>query len=201
LFRYRSQLLDSLAPSIELGRSFICPEYQKSYSPLLLLWKGIGAFISRHPKYRTLFGPVSISSEYHTLSRQMLVDFLRANRFETDLARFVRPRKPFRRFRRLRWTRSDLAVIQDVERLSELISQIEVDDKGVPVLLKQYLKLGGRLLGFNVDPDFNDSLDGLIMVDLLKTDQKTLSRYMGKEQARAFLAFHRLVRPSWRQAS
>jgi hypothetical protein len=58
----------------------------------------------------------------------------------------------------------------------------------MPILLKQYLKLGGRMLGFNVDNNFNDCLDGLVLVDLYDTDQKVLRRYMGKEGASAFLA-------------
>lgn len=193
LFRYRRQLLSSIGPSIELGRSFICTEYQRSYSPLLLLWKGIGAFVSLKGKYRVLFGPVSISSDYRNASRQLLVDFLKANQFDVQMASMVRPKQPFRRQATLRWTASDAASIRDLDYISELINQIEDDDKGVPVLLRQYLKLGGRLLGFNVDPAFNDALDGLIMVDLCQTDEKTLQKYMGKAQAQHFLAYHRKV--------
>jgi putative hemolysin len=201
LFRYRSRLLHSMGPALELGRSFICADYQRSYSPLLLLWKGIGAFVSRHPRYRVLFGPVSISSDYQTSSRQLLVDFLKANLFDVQLSRLVRPKKPFKRLARMRWTASDVGSIGDLDKLSELITQIEADDKGVPVLLKQYLKLGGRLLGFNVDPDFNNALDGLIMVDLRNTDIKTLQKYMGKHEAQHFLEFHRALLPGWRKVS
>jgi len=201
LFRYRGRLLQSIGPAIELGRSFICRDYQRSYSPLLLLWKGIGAFVNRHPHYRVLFGPVSISSEYHTSSRQLLVDFLRANLFDVKLAKLVRPKKPFRRLKAMRWTADDAGSIRDLEQVSELIAQIEADDKGVPVLLSQYLKLGGRLPGFNVDPDFNNALDGLIMVDLRNTDLKTLQKYMGKQEAAQFLAFHRTLLPEWSKVS
>jgi hypothetical protein len=58
----------------------------------------------------------------------------------------------------------------------------------MPVLLKQYLKLGGKILGFNVDPDFGNCLDGLILVDLLQTDPKTLGRFMGREGMADFMA-------------
>lgn len=201
LFRYRGRLLQSIGPAIELGRSFICSDYQKSYSPLLLLWKGIGAFVNRHPHYRVLFGPVSISSEYQTSSRQLLVDFLKANLFDVKLAKLVHPRKPFRRLKAMRWTADDAGSIRDLDQISELIGQIEADDKGVPVLLRQYLKLGGRLLGFNVDPDFNNALDGLIMVDLRNTDLKTLQKYMGRQEAVQFLEFHRALQPEWRKVS
>jgi len=189
LFKYSNSLLNELNPAIELGRSFIRPEYQRSYSPLLLLWKGIGQFVARHPQYRMLFGPVSISSDYQTGSQQLLVDFLRANNFEPGLARYVRPRRPFRRVARGA-VLSSSANLRDLDSLSELVSAIEQDQKGVPVLLRQYLKLGGRILGFNVDEQFNHALDGLIMVDLRQTDSRVLTKYMGREQAEGFLAMH-----------
>jgi putative hemolysin len=201
LFRYRSQLLKTIGPAVELGRSYVCPDYQKSYSSLLLLWKGIGAFISRQRTYRVLFGPVSISSEYQSASRQLLVDFLTANLLDVRLAKLVRPKRPFKRSASMRWLASDAGSIRDLDNMSALIAQIESDDKGVPILLKQYLKLGGRLLGFNLDPDFNDALDGLILVDLCTTDIKMLQKYMGRQAARQFLEFHRALQPEWRKVS
>jgi len=186
LFRYRSRLLAMLNPAIELGRSFVRAEYQRSFSPLLLLWKGIGAFIARHPRYRILFGPVSISNDYHTLSRRMLVEFLKANNYLPELARHVRARRPFRPGAGA----APLAPPADLEAVSALVAQIEADRKGIPVLLRQYLKMGGRLLGFNVDDQFSDALDGLIMVDLRQTDPRMLARYMGREAAQRFLARH-----------
>ena len=78
----------------------------------------------------------------------------------------------------------------DVENISELISCVESDRKGVPILLKQYLKLGGEIAGFNVDPAFGNVIDGLIIVDLTKTELRMLERYQGREGARMFLAHH-----------
>jgi putative hemolysin len=188
LFRYRRHLLQQLGPAIELGRSFVRPEYQRSYSPLLLLWKGIGQFVARHPHYRTLFGPVSISGDYATQSQQLLVQFLRANNYLPQLARLVRPRRPFRAPLGPVWLRHNAP--GDLDQLSELVSAMERDQKGVPVLLRQYLKLGGHILGFNVDEAFNNALDGLIMVDLRQTDPKVLAKYMGREQAAHFRVLH-----------
>ena len=79
----------------------------------------------------------------------------------------------------------------DIDDLSELVSEIEQKPTGVPVLLRQYLRLGGKLLGFNVDPKFANALDGLILVDLTKTDPKLLERYLGKSEARSFLEFQK----------
>jgi tryptophan synthase alpha subunit len=80
--------------------------------------------------------------------------------------------------------------VWDIEELSALVADIETDQKGVPILLKQYLKLGGRLVSFNVDPAFSNALDGLIVVDLLKTERRLLERYLGKEGTIEFLSFH-----------
>jgi putative hemolysin len=89
--------------------------------------------------------------------------------------------------------RRGVADLADLDEVSQFIAEIEADGKGVPVLLKQYLKLGGRLLGFNVDPDFSNVLDVLVMVDLRQTDPRTLVRYMGADGARTFLAHRATV--------
>jgi putative hemolysin len=192
LFRYKPEFLKRLGPALELGRSFVRPEYQKSYAPLLLLWKGIGRFIVENPHYKIVFGPVSITDEYQALSRQLMVRFLKMTRYRADMAGYVRARKPLRTKPVKGWD-IDAAVRSmkdDVEDISELISCIETDRKGIPVLLKQYLKLGGRIVGFNVDPAFGNVLDGLIMVDLTQTEPKMLERYLGKDGAPLFLAYH-----------
>ena len=81
-----------------------------------------------------------------------------------------------------------------------MVRKIERDSKGVPILLKQYLKLGGRLLAFSADEKFNDALDGLIMVDLRASDPRVLARYMGDEGAAAFLSHHDAGSDTLRQA-
>jgi len=192
LFRYRAELLEKLGPSIELGRSFIRPEYQKSYSPLLLLWKGLAQVICRNPEYRSLFGPVSINNDYHSVSRLLMATFLKINNFLPELAALVKARNPFR-FAPIKnldpGTFSQ--TVTDVDDITSLIADIETEQKGIPVLLRQYLKLGGKLLGFNIDPNFSDVLDGLIWVDLSETSPKILERFMGKEGTRTFLQFHK----------
>jgi hypothetical protein len=80
--------------------------------------------------------------------------------------------------------------LSDLDDVSTFISEIESDQKGVPILLKQYLRLDGRLLSYNVDPDFTNVLDVLIVVDLRRTSQKALQRYMGRENLQRFRAFH-----------
>jgi hypothetical protein len=192
LFHYKPAFLRQLAHGVELGRSFVRPEYQKQFSCLSLLWRGIGVFISRHPSYHLLFGPISISQAYEEVSRNLLVQFLTARKFAPDLSGMVRPRCPYPSTPIAGVHPSDLHdTLHDIEDVSLLISAIEEDGKGVPVLLRQYLKLNGRLISFNVDRAFSGVIDGLFMVDLRQTDRKLLRRFMGKNGAARFGDFHR----------
>jgi putative hemolysin len=190
LFRFRKELFDRIGPAIELGRSFIRPEYQKQYAPLLLLWKGIGRYVAGRPECAALFGGVSISNDYHPVSRHLMVKFLEAHGAE-DLARMVAPRRAYRPAERLfRRTGAVRRTPAGIEDLSNLVAGVERDGKGVPILIKQYLKTGGRLLGFNVDRRFVNALDALILVDLRNLPSALLERYLGKPGAAAFSTWH-----------
>jgi putative hemolysin len=190
-----------MGPALEMGRTFIRQEYQRSYSPLMLLWKGIGAFVASWPRYRTLFGAVSITNDYLAYSRQLIVRFFRDNAEGNPLAGMVKPRNPFRKDLLPAIRRGGTEIRQeDIEELSSWIAGIEGDGKGVPILLKQYLKLGGTVLSFNVDPQFGHALDGFIVVDLLATEPKILKRYMGARASETFIAYH-LHRNSQRTAA
>jgi hypothetical protein len=82
-----------------------------------------------------------------------------------------------------------------MDEVSELVAEIEPDNKGIPILLKHYLKMGGKILGFNRDPDFNNALDVFIVVDLLNSPRKLIEFYLGKEGAETFYAYHRAIKP------
>jgi putative hemolysin len=187
LFQYDERLFAGMgAPSLELGRSFVRAEYQKHHSALLMLWRGIGAFIARHPQYRILFGPVSISARYSDTSHALLTTFLNQNHRRHDLAWLVTALNP-------RVTAApDAATLvpQSAAEVDRLVSQAEKGGPGMPVLLRQYLKLNARLLGFNIDPAFGEALDALMLVDLADVEPAILSRYLGREGASAFRAFH-----------
>jgi putative hemolysin len=186
LFKYPNQMLASLNPAIELGRSFVREECQRDFAPLMLLWRGIARFIERRPQYAVLFGAVSISNNYAPASRRLMVDYLSAHCTETRFARDVTPRRPYRET----VPADGFSPPHTVNELMKLIGEIEQGQKGVPVLLRQYLKLGGRLLGFNCDRKFANALDGLIMVDLRRIEPAILARYMGKAGMAAFRAYH-----------
>ncbi|HEY7746413.1 MAG TPA: lysophospholipid acyltransferase family protein [Desulfuromonadales bacterium] len=193
LFAYSEELLDRLGPALELGRSFVRPEYQRQFSPLLLLWKGIGAFVRRHPRYRMLFGPVSISRDYSRLSRRLMADALQERCEIPELARLVRARNPLRR-RRLGVKGCDptlaSALCRDFDEVAEVVADLDPGPGGIPVLLRHYLNLGGQMLAFNVDRQFSDVLDGLVVVDLARTERKALERYLGRDGAADFLRHH-----------
>lgn len=190
LFRYSQALLRDLGPALELGRSFIRAEHQRDYQPLLLLWRGIGAVVAAHPHYRRLFGPVSISAEYATTTRAILARCLLAHR-SSLLGRLVEPRQPVRHDVPDAEALVRSRVATDLKGVDELVRELEAGARGLPVLLRHYLKLNARLLAFSEDPAFGNVLDGLVVVDLLDVDRALLARYLGHEAAEAFLAAHR----------
>ena len=191
LFRFKPALLNKLTGALEMGRSFIRSEYQRKFNSLMLLWKGIGEYIARNPKYKILFGPVSISKDYHSVSRNLIVRFLEVNKFDSVLSRFVSPRRPYR-VRKLKGIDQDLLLsrFQDIEDISLLISGLEKDGKGIPILLRQYLKLNGNLISFNVDKAFASVVDGLLLVDLTRTNPRLLKRFMGENGYNAIMRYH-----------
>ncbi len=191
LFRFSPRFLSKMDCALELGRSFICQEYQRHPASLLLLWKGFSTWVRRHPRYKLLFGPVSISDEYEPTSRRLIVDFLMSQRQHAELRDLVKPRSPFRsRISSQLQRELNDSPLRSEEDLASLISTIESDRKGLPVLLKHYLKLSASLLCFNLDRSFSSVVDGLILVDLTKTNPKVLARYMGEEGTRAYLDHH-----------
>jgi putative hemolysin len=199
LFTYKETFFEHMRDAVELGRSFVRLEYQKSYSPLLLLWRGIARFIGLNPQYRTLFGAVTISEMYSPASRQLIVAFLKGKTYAPHLARMVKPRMAMRPGdKRSVKLRLDPELITDIEELSAFVSDLEIDRKGVPVLLRQYIRMGGRLMGFNVDRTFANCLDGLVMVDLTKCEPKILERLMGRAEAASYLTYHNQTEPERR---
>jgi putative hemolysin len=191
LFDFQDGFFPRLGPALELGRSFVRLECQGTISTLPLLWKGIGRYILRRPQCKILFGPVSISNTYHPISQNMMVTYLQQNHLTQEISRLVKPRTPFKPS----WfhPRNPAPVcfdVKNVEELSELISEIETDRKRVPILLKHYLKLGGKIVGFNVDSHFSHVVDGLIVVDLTQTERRILERFFEPEGARRFMAYH-----------
>lgn len=182
LFDFEQAFLDHLNPGLELGRSFVAPPYQRSLGALMALWKGIGCFVARHPHYSKLFGPVSISQDYTPLSKNLIVRFLREEKRNPSLSPFVHPNNPYHE----EIPEEISPHLESIEQVSARVAEAEPDGKGVPVLLRQYLKLNATLLEFNVDPKFANCLDALLMVNLRNAPVPILKRYMGAEAYEQF---------------
>jgi putative hemolysin len=191
IFRYDERIFQKLGPAFELGRSFVRPEYQRQYAPLLLLWKGIAGLIAMRPEIPVLFGAVSVSNDYNKASREMIYRFFESRIQEDELSKLISPRHPFRTALLRRWDcRSMCRALRDLDELSQPITDVEADGKGLPILLRQYAKVGGKLLGFSIDRNFSNTLDGLVVVDLRRTDPLVLDRYMGRDAATRFRRMH-----------
>jgi len=198
LFRYDAAFLERLGPSIELGRSFIRPEYQRTFKPLLLLWKGICRFICEHPKYRHAYGAVSISNDYQPLSKRLMTEYLNQTCRTADFQDLVQARTPHAPEPVLDWNheRAKLASTS-LDSVESMVREIEGGTVGLPILLKQYLKLNATLLAdFNVDRDFADAIDGLMLVDFIKVERRIADYYMGPDAYEAFLMHHGIRPPS-----
>lgn len=188
LFEMRDPLPALIGPALELGRSFVRPEYQRSFGPLLALWRGIGEYVGRNPRHTRLIGAVSISDDYGTVARDLLLRFLLRHYFDPVKAALVRGRTPVRPEPSLAPLASAIDRVSDVEAMSKLIAEGAdgaLARRGMPVLLRQYLKLGGRVLGFHRDATFGHCVDCLMLVDLRRTPTHALARFMSESARRA----------------
>jgi putative hemolysin len=192
LFEFNDLFFALLGPALELGRSFVHVDYQRSFAPLYLLWKGLSEYIGRHPRYAKLIGAASISNRYDPASRALMVAALRAWRRELLLGSLVRARQPFQAGLSLRSLCGEVQFGSDVESLSSLIEDREPDGKGLPVLLRHYLRLGARSIGFNIDSNFAYSLDCLIVLDVRRVPGETLAKYMSAQALQSFAAYWHL---------
>jgi putative hemolysin len=182
LFRLKRKFAPVMAEAIELGRSFIAKDYQRKVIPLFLLWKGIMVFLLKHSEYRYLIGPVSISNDLSGFSKSLIVEFVKTYFYDEEMAKLITPRKDF-------VVNTDNIIDRkifidsserDINKIERIILDIEPGYR-LPVLLKKYMEINGKIIGFNIDPKFNNCLDGLLILDLYQTPPdviKGLSREM-----------------------
>ena len=174
--------------SMEMGQEIMMPlmqdfskdvektieDYQKKNLPLYLLWKGILAFMMKHPQYKYLIGPVSISRYYSDFSRKVLMEYSKRNFFHTDFAKWFKPRTPFNP----PIATSDMSEADNNGQtkfdLEDVLEQLQPDHIQFPVLMKQYIRQNARFLGFNLDPNFNNALDGLMILDIADIPANTI---------------------------
>lgn len=189
LYHYDRAFVDQLGKSIEVGRSFVCVAYQRQPHALDLLWKGIGAFMVKHPGYHTLFGCVSISREYSQLARKVLADtFLFHYGAASSIRQSVKPGTPVKPIEPA-WNSQLLGALFDIPIINKLVGRLS-DGRSIPILIRHYLALNGKFISFTVNQGFNDSLDGLILVDLRQAPAKYIDRYFGELGATEFRQLH-----------
>lgn len=185
LYKFDEDYIKRLGMPIEVGRSFIHPDYQRHPAALDLLWRGIGLYVANNPEYHTLFGAVSISSDHSDIARALIAEtMLESFRAEEHYVDDVKPVNPYRVVGKT-WTNEMLASLSKISVLNKLVGRCD-PGKTIPTLIRHYLSLNGKFVCFSVNTVFNDSLDGLILVDLRKMPNRYLNRYFGKEGAQRF---------------
>ena len=180
LFDFDAALFDRLGPSLEMGRSFVHPQWQGNTRALRLLWAGIAVLLNRHPDIRHLFGPVSISPQFSEIGRFLIMTALQLHHMDVDLKPLVRPRNAPRRVNATSEQRlTDISAgLSDPGRLSRFLQRLERGLK-LPMLIKHYIELKGRFAGFSVDEVFNGTLDGLVFVRVEDISAKMRLRLTG----------------------
>ena len=198
LFDFKPAFLEKLNPGLELGRSYVLPEYQRNYNSLLLLWAGILAFVAREPKYRIVFGSVGISqgNEYTPASRTLMVNYMREHLSHPSFSVQVEPRSRFTGVKLSGLKREEISgLVQSVEDVSTLVTGLEHDGKGVPILIKHYTRMNAKLISFGVWKNHSNAVVSFLITDLTTSDPKFLKRYMGEEGYARFMAFHEAEEP------
>lgn len=175
LFRMEPEMHSMMQKSIEMGRAFIRKEYQLKPMPLLLLWRGIIHVTLRHPEYKYLIGGVSISNQFSDFSKSLMIEFMKSNYYDPFIAQYIRPKQEYKV--KLNDEDKDFifdTVKSDLKKFDQFIEEIEPGNLRIPVLLKKYVKQNCKLVAFNVDPKFNNAIDGLIYVRISDLPDSTV---------------------------
>ena len=177
LFELKKDFHPYMEKAMEMGRSFIVPEYQRRTLPLFLLWRGIYSVTKKYPEYKYLAGPASISNLYSKHAKILIIEYLKRCHGWTEIESFVDNRIPFKY--KLNEHHSILLETFGKEQASmdKLIKDIDINRFGIPILIKKYLSLGGKVLNFNVDPDFNYAIDGLVILDINSLSEDVINTY------------------------
>ena len=183
LFRFEPELHTMMSESIEMGRAFIIKEYQQKPMPLFLLWKGIVHTTLRFPEHKFLIGGVSISNQFSSFSKSLMIEFMKSHYYDPYIAQYVRPKKEFKV--QLKDADKDFVFDEtkaDLNKFDRIIDELESGLR-VPVLLKKYIKQNAKVIAFNVDPLFNNAVDGLMYIKIADLPESTVRPVMEEFQA------------------
>lgn len=183
LFRFEQELYPMMSQSIEMGRAFIIREYQMRPMPLFLLWKGIVHCTLRFPEHNYLIGGVSISNKFSNFSKSLMIEFMKSHYYDPYVAQFIRPKKEFKV--KLKDGDKDFVFDEtkaDLQKFDKIIDEIEPGSLRLPVLIKKYIKQNAKVVAFNVDPLFNDAVDGLMYIRIADLPESTVKPVMEEFQ-------------------
>lgn len=184
LFRIEPELYPMMEKTIEMGRAFIIKEYQQKPMPLFLLWKGIVHVTLRYPEHKYLIGGVSISNQFSEFSKSLMIEFMKSHYYDPYVAQYIRPKKEFKV--KLKDADKDFvfdATEADMQKFDKIIDELEPGELRIPVLIKKYVKQNARLVAFNVDPKFNNAIDGLMYIKVADIPESTVKPVMEEFQA------------------
>ena len=184
LFRFEPELFSMMENTIEMGRAFIVKEYQQKPMPLFLLWKGIVHVTLRYPEHKYLMGGVSISNQFSEFSKSLMIDFMKSHYYDPYIAQYIFPKKEYKV--KLKDDDKDFvfdATKADMQKFDKIIDEIEPGALRIPVLIKKYVKQNARLVAFNVDPKFNNAVDGLMYIRVADLPESTVKPVMEEFQA------------------
>ena len=175
LFDFDQELHPFFRKVIEMGRAYISKEYQQKPMPLFLLWKGIIHVCLRNPDHKFLMGGVSISNKFSDFSKSLMIDFMRSNYYDSAVAQYVHPKHEFKIKIRERDKNLFIEEVEsDLNKLDKLIDDLEPGMR-MPVLIKKYIKQNAKVIAFNVDPSFNDAIDGLMYIRISEIPESTIN--------------------------
>ena len=184
LFRIEPELHQMMENTIEMGRAFITKEYQQKPMPLFLLWKGIVHVTLRYPEHKYLMGGVSISNQFSDFSKSLMIEFMKSHYYDPYIAQYIYPKKEYKV--KLKDGDKDFvfdATKADMQKFDKFIDEIEPGALRIPVLIKKYVKQNARLVAFNVDPKFNNAIDGLMYIKVAEIPESTVKPVMEEFQA------------------
>jgi putative hemolysin len=174
LFEFDLELQPFFRKVIEMGRAYITTEYQQKPLPLFLLWRGIVHVCLRNPEHKFLMGGVSISDKFSEFSKSLMIEFIRSNYYNAAVAQYVHPKNEFKvqlKERDKNLFFEDIA--SDLNKLDKIIDDLEPEMR-LPVLIKKYIKQNAKVIAFNVDPTFNDAIDGLMYLRISDLPESTI---------------------------
>jgi len=184
LFRFEPELHELMSQSIEMGRAYIVADYQQKPMPLFLLWKGIIHTTLRFPEHKYLIGGVSISNQFSNFSKSLMIEFMKSHYGDPYIAQYIRPKKAFKV--KLKDADKDFVFDEtqsDLNKFDKLIEEVEPGNLRLPVLIKKYIKQNAKVIAFNVDPLFNNAVDGLMYIKISDLPESTVKPVMEEFQA------------------